>query len=329
MKAILVILVLVISASLALADGAGTPTTTVTLPLVTVMSVVTSQTMGQYQPTVGRPGDMQEVRIFDPACARVAEGKLFMLATRLFAQKWVERCQPVWGPLPWPSRITQTYGACPQGESLFYVDEAHGQWRPGWTWWRDAVSGVHLEKCTRGNWVASTFVMEKVTQVPGPERVIQTTVTRTVTVPQIVTIPQLVVLPQRQFIQPAGVSAIWTPALPVPVGSTSVGPWQDKAWLTLFQMPDQQPRPKPPNDGTCGPPPPGGVPSPPPGDAAMPGVPGSGAQGPGLGDGNGYTPLPAPPPGYGSGDAALPGAGPLPPGPGQSPSSAPLRGNYR
>lgn len=99
------------------------------------------------------------------------------------------------------------------------------------------------------------------------------------------------------------------------------------AWMWLWKQWQEKSQPCPkPNDGTCGPPPPGGVPSPPPGDAAQPGTPGSGSQGPGLGDGNGYTPLLPPPPGYGSGDAAPPGAGPLPPGPGQPPPAVPPPG---
>lgn len=192
-------------------------------------------------------------------------------------------------------------------------------------------------------------------ETPAPEVIVVTEV-QTVTeyIPQIVEKEvvrtercvnvnlNLPAFPQRQFIAPAGVSTVWTPALSVPIGSQTTT-HEVKAWGTLAWRPDERqqkvcppkppppgppppgpppppPPPPPPDDGTCGPLPPGEtIPTPTPPEAAVPGTPGDGAQGSELGDNNGYPTLPPPPGGYGgewgSGEASPPGVGPGLPGP--------------
>lgn len=100
-------------------------------------------------------------------------------------------------------------------------------------------------------------------QVPvKTERTIERVVTQTI--PQFVpiAIPAPVQLPLRQYIAPAGVSAVWTPVLPVATGSMVVGQWQDRASLALLWVPRIHDRECKPPDETCGPGEPG--PEPPP-----------------------------------------------------------------
>ena len=109
-----------------------------------------------------------------------------------------------------------------------------------------------------------------------------------VPITQVVTIPQPVIIPSRQFIQPAGVASIWTPAMPVSTGQVTVGDWQDRVWLTVAHQPSPVCRTSvPPGDGTC---PPGVAPTPP----APPAAGGTVAPPPGDGGGN---PGPSIPPG--------------------------------
>jgi hypothetical protein len=100
-------------------------------------------------------------------------------------------------------------------------------------------------------------------------------VTKTITVEK----PYPVYIQPRPYIPPAGVSAVWTPAQPIDMGSTTVGQWKDWATLSLFQLPNatttpkgERERPYPP--GTPHPPPP--PPPPvwcPPGNPPSPPVP--------------------------------------------------------
>jgi len=103
------------------------------------------------------------------------------------------------------------------------------------------------------------YVNLPIQQPPAPQ-IVERPVVQTITVPQIITVP--VPIPARQFIQPAGVTSIWTPAMPVATGSTVVGPWQDLVTATVVYRPEPKSPPcKPgPPDETCDP----GGPQPPP-----------------------------------------------------------------
>ena len=118
-------------------------------------------------------------------------------------------------------------------------------------------------------------------QQPAAPQVIERTVEREVpvqvVVPQIVTLPMPVVLPARQFIQPAGVTATWTPSAPVNVGQVVVGTWQDIIALTVIYHQPVVCRTSP--SGTC---PPGEAPPPP----SPPAAGGTAPPPPGNGDGN-------------------------------------------
>jgi len=104
-------------------------------------------------------------------------------------------------------------------------------------------------------------------EIPAPQPaqviekpvVVEKPVIQTVPVPQVqlVTVPAPVV-PARQFIQPAGVSAVYTPAATIAAGATVAGDWHDRVTATLIYRP--QPRPPAPPGGTC---PPGTAPTPP------------------------------------------------------------------
>lgn len=190
--------------------------------------------------------------------------KVRMLASRIFAEKWIQGCQSEWSDrYPSPSYITTTYGCPAAGDSLTPVNDISGQ-RPCWVFWKEHnKTGVAVELGCRGNWIVSTFVMiqTRTVEVPRPTQA----VVRTIPVPQIICIPQTTVVSQRQYIAPATVNAVCTPAASVPTGSTTVGPWVDRASLTLALVPSREVCRQ--EDETCGkgepgtePPPNGGQP---------------------------------------------------------------------
>lgn len=294
---------------------------------------VTPYTVGQYTPTVARPYDMLEMRVFDPECAKLdadAWKVLDMLAKRLFAEKWLNRgITPVWTPLAWPSTITQTYGQCPEGESLLNIDEAHGQHRPGWTFQKNKTEGVHVERGVNAygyNWIVETYVTKEVitntvTVEVEVEKECKPPVINNITL----SLPALPPMPApRAFLSPAMVGTVWSPAAVIPQGTmaTSTETLATGTVVVAHKTTEEVKPPKPPAPPPPGPPspycPPGQAPTPPSsGDAAAPGTGGDiPVQGPPLG---GVVPMPPPPGGYdgsiGSGDANLPGEGPPPPGP--------------
>ena len=202
-----------------------------------------------------------EARVSQPFAIDWA--KVTTLAARIFAEPWIHGSKPEWhDSYPSPARITTTYGEPAKGDSLTPVDDRSKQ-RPCWVFWKDERSGVAVEKGHRGNWIVSTFV--KNTEIVRVEMQVQVVekpviVEKPVYIPQPYAIPTPpVLIPARQYIPPAGVSAIWTPAIPVNTGATVVGPWHDLVTATLIYRPE--PKPPPPTDGTCGP---GTPPAPPP-----------------------------------------------------------------
>ena len=187
--------------------------------------------------------------------------KVSKLASRIFAEPWLRSCKPEWSEsYPSPSRITTTYGYPAKGDSLTPVNDVFNQ-RPCWVFWKDDRSGVAVEKGVRGNWIVSTFVVDQTVQVfvPGPVTYVDRPVDRVVTVTQPVAVPTFV--PARQFICPATVTALWTPAMPVAVGS-STQTESVKVWGTVGFIPKQRREVKqcPPKPPIC---PPGQPPTPP------------------------------------------------------------------
>jgi len=175
--------------------------------------------------------------------------------------------------------------------------------------------------------VICTQVVEREVRVEVPVEVVKT---------ETVYVDRPVCVPARQYVPPPGITPLWTPALTVNMGSTTVGPWHTLVSGAVALVPDPPKvcrdgeEPRPPD---CGP----GEPpvQPTPGDG---GGPGNGAVDPGLGQPGGYTPPPAVPWGYGDGGNAAPpnvgpptppvgGTGPAIPDPGTSPVTPAWSGN--
>lgn len=202
------------------------------------------------------------------------------------------------------------------------------------------AGGVYIENTSADYWrMYQVWTAPYRVQIPIPE------VPR-LYIPPLGELPAVESTPALQLdrieFEPEDVSApAPSPPAPAPRAATSPtgavafgrpGDHQERVigGVTWVDTPSRQPcePPEPPDDGTCGPLPPGEkITPPPPPDAAVPGVPGSGPLGPGLGDGVGNTPLTTPTtPDYGSGDATLPVIEPLPPGPGQPAPAQPPSG---
>lgn len=253
-------------------------------------------TGGVYTPTCARPADLQEDRIFSPTEVTIDKQKATMLAKRLFVAQLVGCSRPVWSPLPYPSVVIQTYSLKPIGDAFVKIDEAHGQWRPGYTWWadKDMTMGAHMEQCVAGNLVFSLFVCRDtaveykyIDRLIPHEKVVE--VLKRVYEPYIISQP----VPARQFICPAGVTGIYTPAMPMSTGSTSVGQWHDLMTLYLYQVPELK-LPQTPDSPYC---PPGGEPppEPPPGNTNPPNTPPPPGDGDGWGGPNQPPDQPTPP----------------------------------
>src|SRR3989339_1128665 len=117
--------------------------------------VVTGAWASVHVPTTPCPADMNEMRVMDSASATVDRGQVGMLLGRLFAGQSILDRPMSWGTLPYPSELTMTYGEGKGAGGAWPVkiDQAHSDWRPGWTIWKTETAFVHIEKGVRGNWI--------------------------------------------------------------------------------------------------------------------------------------------------------------------------------